>query len=85
MFVFIGDVPCEKLYFNTADIVCKCNATYCDTISTVTPLPVGKYKIYTSSKKGLRFSLEEGNFEEPTNEEGFFEIYFYKKNLYFIL
>lgn len=43
--------------------MCVCNATYCDTVDPIETLPSGKFKVYTTSKMGLRFSVTYGTLE----------------------
>jgi len=50
-------VPLE---FETGNIVCVCNMTYCDTISKVTAVPADQFVQYSTSQSGLRFHKTEG-------------------------
>jgi len=38
--------------------VCVCNATYCDTLPPIDPVPKGQYVVFTTSKDGQRFFKE---------------------------
>ena len=55
-----ADRPCVPLEFETGNIVCVCNMTYCDTISKVTAVPADQFVQYSTSQSGLRFHKTEG-------------------------
>ncbi|KAK6750399.1 hypothetical protein RB195_002399 [Necator americanus] len=52
-----ADRPCaQKIYgFNSNNLVCVCNATYCDDIQPITYIPTKKAVMYVSSMAGKRF------------------------------
>lgn len=47
-------LPCIKADFGYGSTVCVCNATYCDTVEPLLPIPSGSYAVYLSSKVGHR-------------------------------
>ncbi|KHJ95604.1 O-Glycosyl hydrolase family 30 [Oesophagostomum dentatum] len=51
------DRPCIRKTYKSADtnIVCVCNATYCDDIEPLASIPNGKAVVYVSSLAGKRF------------------------------
>lgn len=55
-----ADQPCVPREFETGNIGCVCNMTYCDTINRVTPVPVDQFVQYSTSQSGLRFHKTEG-------------------------
>lgn len=55
---------CVPKDYGNGGTVCVCNATYCDTIDPVVPVPTGQYLMYTSSMQGLRFSITTGEFKK---------------------
>ena len=55
---------CVPKDYGNGGTVCVCNATYCDTIDPVVPVPTGQYLMYTSSMEGLRFSITTGEFKK---------------------
>ncbi|CAG4959370.1 unnamed protein product [Colias eurytheme] len=57
------DTPCAARQISGQSVVCVCNATYCDDFTRDEP-EQGSYKIYTSSKSGLRFNKSEGTLGE---------------------
>ena len=56
--------PCSKLSFGDGNIVCRCNATYCDTVEPVEPLTPGTFARYTSSREGRRLDRSLGRFSQ---------------------
>ena len=56
--------PCSKLSFGDGNIVCRCNATYCDTVEPVEPLTPGTFVRYTSSREGRRLDRSLGRFSQ---------------------
>ncbi|CAP37109.1 Protein CBG19964 [Caenorhabditis briggsae] len=68
LFLFLGlagfsgfeskSLPCSQVQKDHG-IVCRCNATYCDTIEPLGTVTAGKAVIYTTSKKGKRMDRTE--------------------------
>lgn len=66
-----SDLPCIPRHFGPGNIVCVCNATYCDTIDKGgINVPPGQYVQYTTNKKGLRFARTTGSFGQATPLNG---------------
>ena len=65
-----ADRPCVPLEFETGNIVCVCNMTYCDTISKVTPVPADQFVQYSTSQSGLRFHKTEGLMSDVPHSGG---------------
>lgn len=61
---------CSPKYFEEGNIVCVCNATYCDTIQPISKIPVGKYWLVTSTKNGQRFNKSQGVFSKNLFQYG---------------
>ncbi|XP_067942869.1 putative glucosylceramidase 4 [Watersipora subatra] len=51
----VAGTACDPVSFGQSSIVCRCNATYCDTVPGLS-LSANTYTIYTSSMTGNRFS-----------------------------
>ena len=54
------DLPCAPRNYGHGSIVCVCNATYCDTISSTLPegfVPHHSVRVFQSTKSGQRFNL----------------------------
>ncbi|XP_068107576.1 lysosomal acid glucosylceramidase [Hyperolius riggenbachi] len=49
-----GFLPCDPENFGQSSVVCRCNATYCDTLDNVVLPPLGNYAVYESSQSGKR-------------------------------
>ncbi|KAM4690186.1 lysosomal acid glucosylceramidase isoform 1-T2 [Rhinophrynus dorsalis] len=50
----LGGRPCVPVSFGHSSVVCVCNATYCDTLDSVTPPALGNFSRYESSQSGKR-------------------------------
>ena len=55
--------------YGAENIVCVCNATYCDTVDPITPLQSRTYVAYTSSKTGVRFNKSYGAIKKLESKE----------------
>jgi glucosylceramidase len=65
-----ADRPCVPREFETGNIVCVCNMTYCDTVSKVTPVRTDHFVQYSTSQSGLRFQKTEGLFSDIPHPGG---------------
>nr|CAB3248398.1 glucosylceramidase-like [Phallusia mammillata] len=52
-----ADMKCASRDYGHGSVVCVCNATYCDTITTTRPVPYQSVSVFTSTKGGHRFSF----------------------------
>lgn len=52
---------------NTESPVCVCNASYCDTIPPLKPVPNTQYVAYTTSKSGERLKQDVQSFANTSN------------------
>ncbi|XP_032992115.1 lysosomal acid glucosylceramidase-like [Lacerta agilis] len=52
--------PCAPKYVSPGDMVCVCNATYCDMMGPLSLPPEGTFVKYLSSKAGKRLERREG-------------------------
>ncbi|XP_046398441.1 lysosomal acid glucosylceramidase-like [Ischnura elegans] len=57
--------PCAPRDYGRGSVVCVCNATYCDALKTEDRLPAGQFALYSTSKGGLRFQRNSGQFSTP--------------------
>ncbi|XP_067952151.1 putative glucosylceramidase 4 [Watersipora subatra] len=53
--ITVSGKDCDQVSFNGSSIVCRCNATYCDTVPEL-KLSANSYTIYTSTMAGDRFA-----------------------------
>lgn len=58
--------PCSKLSFGPGNIVCRCNASYCDTVEPIEPLTSGNFALYTSNSNGSRLVKSVGSLSKST-------------------
>ncbi|KAG7237692.1 hypothetical protein INR49_032138 [Caranx melampygus] len=63
-----GSNKCIGRNFGHGSVVCECNATYCDSVGSVTLPPRGQYSSYLSSMAGSR--LERGQGQVQVNSTG---------------
>lgn len=56
-FSLLASRPCAPRLLGKDAMVCVCNATYCDTIDSVSLPPVGSFLKYETSQDGLRMEL----------------------------
>ncbi|PIC33300.1 hypothetical protein B9Z55_013328 [Caenorhabditis nigoni] len=61
-------LPCSQVQKDHG-IVCRCNATYCDTIEPPGTVTAGKAVVYTTSKKGKRMDRTELKHSSSSNGE----------------
>ncbi|XP_061173472.1 lysosomal acid glucosylceramidase-like [Saccostrea echinata] len=65
--VLISGLPCSQVSFGEGNIVCRCNATYCDTVDPLEPLAMGSFAQYTSTRDGKRLYKTVGSISQsPT-------------------
>ncbi|XP_018420734.1 PREDICTED: glucosylceramidase [Nanorana parkeri] len=55
-----GSRPCVPDNFGQSSLVCRCNATYCDSLDTINLPVLGTYSVYESSQSGKRLELSTG-------------------------
>ncbi|EGT40146.1 hypothetical protein CAEBREN_24927 [Caenorhabditis brenneri] len=60
-------LPCSQVQKDHG-IVCRCNATYCDTIEPLGTVTAGKAVVYTTSRKGKR--MERSELKHSTSSSG---------------
>lgn len=58
--------PCSKLSFGPGNIVCRCNASFCDTVEPIEPLTSGSFALYTSNSNGSRLVKSVGSLSKST-------------------
>lgn len=63
-----GSNKCVGRNFGHGSVVCECNATYCDSVGSVSLPPRGQYSSYLSSMAGSR--LERGQGQVQVNSTG---------------
>lgn len=56
----LGSRPCERQSFGHGSVVCRCNATYCDTLDPVELPALGNFSVYESSQSGKRLEQSRG-------------------------
>ncbi|XP_067944228.1 lysosomal acid glucosylceramidase-like [Watersipora subatra] len=62
----VTGLVCDQVSFNRSSIVCRCNATYCDTVPEL-KLSANSYTIYTSTMAGDRFANKIVPFSSKTS------------------
>ncbi|XP_075704751.1 lysosomal acid glucosylceramidase-like [Rhinoderma darwinii] len=64
----LGSCPCMPQSFGHSSVVCRCNATYCDSLDSVTLPDLGNFSVYESSKSGKRLEKSSGAIKEQQPE-----------------
>lgn len=59
---------CQPRDYGKGSVVCVCNATYCDYLGEVSPVPQGQILVFESNKAGLRFSKTTGSADEQSGD-----------------
>lgn len=62
-------LECQRRDYGKGSIVCVCNATYCDFVGDVGPLPSGEAIVFKSAKEGLRFAKTTVPFGEASGSK----------------
>ena len=58
LFLLVYSTAAVECILQSDHKVCVCNATYCDTLPPIDPVPKGQYVVFTTSKDGQRFFKE---------------------------
>ena len=58
---------CISKDFGHGGTVCVCSENHCDAFSEGTPLSLGEYAVYTSTKAGDRFTLKTARYNKSLN------------------
>ncbi|KAM6910060.1 lysosomal acid glucosylceramidase [Xenentodon cancila] len=61
---------CVARSFGHDSVVCECNATYCDSVGTVTLPSLGQYSSYLSSMAGSRLEPSQGHIQVNSSGAG---------------
>ncbi|XP_077555870.1 lysosomal acid glucosylceramidase-like [Haemaphysalis longicornis] len=61
---------CQPRDYGRGSVVCVCDATYCDFVGDVSPVPTGTALVVESNKAGLRFTNTTLRFNETTRSGG---------------
>ncbi|XP_054869331.1 lysosomal acid glucosylceramidase [Amphiprion ocellaris] len=65
-----GSSKCISRNFGHDSVVCECNSTYCDSVGSVRPPPVGRFSSYLSSMDGSRMEAGEGRVQKNGSGTG---------------
>lgn len=65
-----GSNECVARHFGHDSVVCECNATYCDSVGSLTLPPLGWYSSYLTTMAGSRLEAGQGQVQVNSTRAG---------------
>lgn len=70
LLVHLGSNECVARHFGHDSVVCECNATYCDSVGSLTLPPLGWYSSYLTTMAGSRLEAGQGQVQVNSTRAG---------------